>query len=82
MNIRPPNGIPVIGQQKAQRDAAVNQAVAKLTLDIYTRAASRRLEGGIDPDYLRELARNSQSAAQAFFEGLDIAQFKKPDSPS
>ncbi len=80
--LQAPNNIPVLGQQKAMAEVAINQAAQKLTLDLYTHAAKKMLEEpGVSPEYLEQLARDSQTAAQTFFETLAGVQFKKPESP-
>ena len=86
MNIRPPNGIPVIGQQKALAEAGIMQAVQQLSMSIYTQVASDYLSGNvrcetIDTAHLQQVARDAQKSAQAFFEGLGVATFSKPESP-
>lgn len=82
MNMRPPNGIPVLGQQAATNEAVIGQIVQQMSLGFYTPLAAEHLASDkpIDPQYLQQLARDSQITAQAFFEALGM-QFKKPNSP-
>ncbi len=85
MNIRPPNGIPVIGQQQATNEAVITQIVQQLSLSIYKPAAiahiaARDEHQEIEPEHFRQLARDAQTAAQAFFEAQGV-KFKKPESP-
>ena len=92
----PPNPVPLLGQQgteaqqKAQMTAGLLQAVQQLSLKIYvqlaaghvgTRDGSRTQES--EREHLQQLARESFLAAQAYFEGLNIAQFDpKPPQPA
>jgi len=81
---RPPqfNGgtIPLLGQQQAQAQAAIAQAVSQLSLAIYSRAASDALDDHrIEPHHFKQLARNAQAAAQAYFTGLGIVKSFQPN---
>ncbi len=72
----PPNNVPLLGQQQQQAKAGIMQAVQRLSMQIYTRvAASYIARGNNTPDFLRDLARESFTVAQCYFEGLGIAQF-------
>ena len=86
MNGRPPNNIPLIGQQRAQAEAGIMQAAQQLSLTIYTPSAIAYIAGRddhqeVDTKRLEQMARDSQTAAQTFFETLAGVQFKKPESP-
>ncbi len=86
----PPGGqipVPLLGQQPNKQDQAnraLGQAVQQLSLGIYSQAAVAYLatvdaeEFPVDVEQLRQLARDSQTAARAFFEGLGVATFQ-PD---
>ena len=73
----------MLGQQQAQAEAGIMQTVQQMSLAFYRPLAAEHLASDqpIDLKYLRQLAADSQSAAQAFFEGLGM-EFKKPESPS
>ena len=75
----PPLGVPLIGQQQQQALAAINQAVQQLSFTIYTQVATAHIatrdpsHQQLDLDRLQQLARDSRTAAEAFFEGLGLA---------
>ncbi len=76
-----PLGVPLLGQQQQQQQAAINQAVSQLSLSIYAHAATAHVATRdstiqeIDCNQLRQLARDSNVAAKAFFEGLGVVEF-------
>ena len=79
----PPRGVPIIGNQDAAAKASIMQAVQQLSLGIYTRVAAECLvslsrPNQVLPETLQELAKDSHTAAQAYFEGLGVATFPKP----
>ena len=78
-----PGQIPLIGQQQAAAKAQLLHAVGQLSLGIYshlavTHIASRDRASGqeAEPAELEQMARDSHRAAQAYFEGLGLAQFQ------
>lgn len=77
-----PAGIPTIGAQRAEAEAMVNRAVQGLQLGIYSQLAVSHIGkrdpkiSTLDPDELRQLARDAQTAAKAYFEGLGLASFR------
>ena len=81
MNNRPPGvQIPLLGQQQQAANQAIMQAVNQLSIGIYSHLATAHISGrdehqAVDPDKLRQLAKDSQVAAKAYFEGLGVAQF-------
>ena len=85
--IKPVGKIPILGQNNTPQQAAlaaINQAVQQLSLGIYSRLAgdyiaSRDTHQPAEREHLQQLARDSQVAAQAFFEGLGVAQFSTPE---
>jgi hypothetical protein len=92
----PPHGaprfsqVPHLGQQAAQKEqaekqaqAGVMQTVQQLSLKIYSDLALRQSWPLDDKavEELQQLARDSQVAARAYFEGLGIAQFGEPTPP-
>ena len=86
MTRSPLNNVPLLGQQQAQAKAGIMQAVNGLSMAIYTRVAASAVGSRVEPrmaehvDILRAWARDSHAAAQAYFEGLGIAQFSGPDA--
>jgi len=76
--------VPLIGQQQAQAQAAIAQAISQLSLAIYSRAASDYLADTADykkevnRQSLEKLARQAQEAAQAYFIGLGIVESFEP----
>lgn len=78
-----PQQVPLIGQQRRAAEAAITQAVQGLSVGIYSHLATAyiatldRPHQAVDVEHLRELGRDSMAAAQAYFEGLGIAQFTK-----
>lgn len=77
--------VPVIGQRQKQAEAQLMQAVGQMGTSIFIQLASAYIAGvdrphqTADRDHLQQLARDSQAAAKAYFEGLGIAQFS--DAP-
>jgi len=79
--------IPLLGQQQTEQQreklkrAAIEQAVQQLSFTIYTQAAAARVvtldrpHQQLDLKQLHQLARDSHTAAQAFFEGLGVVEF-------
>jgi len=83
---QPPQGVPVIGQRQQQMEQQLAQAVGQMSTAIYIQLASAHI-AAVDhphqspcPQRLKQLARDSQVAAKAYFEGLGIAQFS--DKPA
>ena len=80
----PVGGVPVLGQQRAAAQQAVNQAVQQLSTGIYSHLAIHHLttldrpRQEAEPELLRGFAKDSMVAAQAYFEGLGIAKFQRP----
>ena len=76
-----PQGVPLLGQQQQRARAQLMQAVGQLSLGIYSQLAVAHIANvdratqEADPERLRQLARDSQTAAQCYFEGLGVAQF-------
>ncbi len=58
-------------QQPISAEAAIQQQMHELAIDIYARAAADYLPDA-DDDRLRELATGSQRAARAFFESMGV----------
>ena len=80
-----PPHVPILGQAQQQAQHGILQAMQSLSLGIYSRLAvayiGEREEGQpADREALKRLARDSQAAAQAFFEGIGAAQF--PPGPN
>ena len=79
MTRMPTNNVPLLGQAQAQAKAGIMQAVNGLSMAIYTRIASFYV---IDPPpsqaQLHDTARYAHQAAQAYFEGLGVAEFDHP----
>lgn len=77
-------GVPLLGQQQQQAQQALQQAMQQLTMAIYTQAASThvatldRPHKALAREDLQQLARDAQTAAQCFFEGLGVATFAPP----
>jgi len=73
-----PNGrVPTIGAQRAAVEAAVSQAAQQLSLTIYSHLAvshiaSRDQHQTVEPEKLRQLARDAQDAGTAFFQGIGV----------
>lgn len=77
-----PGGVPLIGQQQAAMRAQLMHAVGQLSLAIYTQLATAHVATRdehqiVDVALLRTLAKDSETAAKAYFEGLGIAEFEK-----
>lgn len=77
----PGAGVPLLGQQQQQQQAAIQQAVQQLSIGIYTQSAAQYvsnhdLDQVLEPRRMELLARDSQRAARAYFEGLGIAKFE------
>jgi hypothetical protein len=74
--MQPPSnmqGIPLVGQRQKQAEAAVQQAISQLSMQIYARVAvdylsSHNLE--VVPQHLQDAAKNSLEAAKAYFIAL------------
>ncbi len=78
-----PGGVPMLGQKQQQQQMALAQAVSQLSLSIYQHSAIQHVtcrdeHQQLDPERLRQLAKDSQVAAKDYFEGLGIAQFFEP----
>ena len=72
-----PNGrIPMLGQQRQQAEAGIQQAAQQLSLGIYARIAAEMLdpEQPANPEHLRHLAKQSMLAARCYFEGIGVIQ--------
>jgi len=87
MTRSPLNNVPLLGQAQAQAKAGIMQAVNGLSMAIYTRVAASAIGSSAEAhmtaeniDMLRAWAQESHAAAQAYFEGLGIAQFSGPDA--
>lgn len=87
----PPGAVPLLGQREAQAKAGIMQAVGQLSLQIYVQLATRHTHSCTDICHtsshqesdrkqFQQLARDSQLAAKAYFEGLGIAQFEEAPS--
>ena len=82
----PVGPVPILGgptrEQRAR--AAILEAVNQLSLGIYSQLAvahiaTRDEHQAVDAEHLHQLARYARTAAQAFFEGLGVAQFSKAE---
>jgi len=75
-NAMPGGGVPLLGQRKSQAEAAVMQAMGNLSVSIYQRVVAGMLvefpTDEPDPERFRQLAKHSQVAAQAYFEGIGV----------
>jgi len=77
--------VPLLGQAEEAARAGILHAVRALSMQIYCQLASAhvgtrdRPHQEVDADLLRQLARDSQSAAEAYFEGIGVAQFQQVD---
>lgn len=84
--IQPPlNNVPILGQQQEQATAGIVHAVQALSLGIYSRVvvpfvASQDATTAEKSARMQQLARDSMTAAKAYFEGLGIAQFEQKES--
>lgn len=84
--IQPMNGATILGQRQAAAQQAINQAVQQLSTGIYSHLAVSHLttldrpRQEAAPELLCGFATDSMVAAQAYFEGLGIAQFKRQPS--
>ena len=85
MTRMPTNNVPLLGQAQAQAKAGIMQAVNGLSMAIYTRVAASAIGSSAEPhmtaeniDMLRAWAQESHAAAQAYFEGLGVAEFDHP----
>ena len=78
---------PTKEEAEAAAQTAIGQAVQQLSLQIYSKVAAEQLDnlsdglGGFKmtaerQDQFHQLARHSRTVAQAFFEGLGIAEFE------
>lgn len=70
---------PIIGQQKQQMQAQVQAVIRQVSLGIYSQLASTHLgtldkHESLNQDQLRKLAKDSQVAAQCYFEGIGVIQ--------
>ena len=64
-------------QQMASAEQQVQQQMHELSLEIYSRLATRLLtdedrDGRDDPDRLRDIAKDAQLAARAYFESMGV----------
>ena len=88
--IQPMGGVPILGQREAAAQAAaqaaVQQGLQQLSVGIYSHLAISHLttldrpRQEADQELLHGFAKDSMIAAQAYFEGLGIAQFKRQPS--
>ena len=80
--------VPLIGQRQQQSQqqvqAQVQAAINQLSIGIYSQLASshvatRDKHETIDQEKLRKLAKDAQTAALAYFEGIGLVQQKQGD---
>jgi len=77
---------PIIGQRQQQLQSQVKAAIGQLSMSIYTQLAVALLSTRDpilmprDADSLRQLAKDSQAAALAYFEGLGIISQNQGES--
>ena len=82
----PPNlpgmtSAPLLGHREQQAKAGIMQAAQQLSLGIYSQLAATYIGSrdeceAVEPERLRQIAKDSHAAAQAYFEGLGIVQFE------
>jgi hypothetical protein len=75
---------PLIGQREKHVQTQVQAAIAQLSQGIYVQLASghvatRNSPQAVDPEKMRQLAKNSVVAARCYFEGVGV--IKQEDSP-
>ncbi len=75
--------VPIIGQQQQQQQqqmqAQLQAAIGQVSLGIYSHLATayittRDKHQSVDQDQLRQLAKDAQIAARAYFEGIGVIQ--------
>jgi len=67
------NRVPLLGQPQQQMQAHLQAAIAQLGMDIYARVASERLQAyRFERADFVDLAKQSESAALAYFEGIGV----------
>ena len=80
----PINGgsVPLLGGSEAAKKQAIAQQMAAITTGVYIRAASRLIvaDDGLlldtPPERFETIAQKAASAAQCYFTGLGIADFR------
>jgi len=76
----------ILGQRKDRAEQQILQAVSQLSLGIYSHLATAHLatldrpRQEADRETLQQMARDAQTAAQCYFEGLGLAQFKQQEA--
>jgi hypothetical protein len=82
--------VPLIGRQPSvqqRQQIELMQAMGQLSLSMYVQLASRIIEGldvyeSLSPERvqrLQQLARETRTAAQAYFEGVGVITTKPPE---
>ena len=79
--------VPLIGQRQQpnqqQMQQQVQAAVAQLSMGIYSQIATDYIRVGgwelVSQDRLRQLAKDSQTAARCYFEGIGVISEGKND---
>ena len=83
--VTPSFQVPLLGQgpsQQQKQQAAVSQAIAQLSMQIYVQLAFNYLKSRMDSvgprlDTLRDAAKHAQTAARCYFEGIGVIQEKE-----
>lgn len=73
------NQVQIIGQQQKQAQSQILAAINQLSIGIYSQLAVAAINTidvhqEVDSERLKALAKHSQVAAMAYFEGLEIIQ--------
>ena len=81
---QPPNP-PIIGQQQAQMQAAVQGAIQQMAAGIYTRVAASSLTNRdeqmpVNTQRLQQAARDSLQAARCYFAGIGVIEEEEGNS--
>jgi len=71
------NQVPLIGRQQEQAKQEIMATMTQLSLGIYSHLATAYIgtidtHQSLDEGHLRSLARHSQVAATAYFEGIGV----------
>ena len=73
---------PLIGQRQQQMQAQVQAAIGQLSLGIYSQLAASHIatrdkHQAVDPNHLQQIAKDAQTAARCYFEGIGVIQQKE-----
>ena len=70
-----PQPTPIIGQSQAHARAAIQAAMQQMSVGIYQQLATAHINSrdehqAVDVEHLRQVARDSGTAARCYFEGI------------